>query len=73
MKDNEEVKYYQPKFKKWIMSDKWDSIAEKLSDVHMSIIKQVMNAKKDGDCSWLVWYQCDYVLNRIKEIANKMR
>lgn len=73
MKDNEEVKYYQPKFKRWINSDKWDLIAEKLSDVHMSIIKQVMNAKKDGDCSWLVWHQCDNVLNRIKEVASKMR
>ena len=66
----EEVKYYQPRFARWIKSDKWDSIAEKLSDTNMSIIKQVMNAKKDGDCSWVVWHQCDNVLKNIKKIAN---
>ena len=26
---NEEVRYYQPRFKKWIDSTKWDSIAER--------------------------------------------
>ena len=48
--DNEEVKYYQPRFARWIKSPKWDSIAERLSDTNMSIITRVMNAEKDGDC-----------------------
>lgn len=71
--ETEEVKYYQPKFERWLKSDKWDSIAEKLSDTHISIIKQVMNAKKDGDCSWIVWHQCDNVLDRIRKIAKQLK
>lgn len=46
----EECKFYQPRFKRWIQSEKWDFIAERLPDVSMSIIIQVMNAKRDGDC-----------------------
>lgn len=69
---NEEVRYYQPRFKKWIDSTKWDSIAERLPDEHISIITQVMNAEKDGDCSWLVWHECDHVLESIRKIANRL-
>ena len=71
--ETEEVKYYQPKFERWLKSDKWDSIAEKLSDTYISIIKQVMNAKKDGDCSWIVWHQCDNVLDKIRKIAKQLK
>ena len=71
--ETEEVKYYQPKFERWLKSDKWDSIAEELSDTYISIIKQVMNAKKDGDCSWIVWHQCDNVLDRIRKIAKQLK
>ncbi len=66
--ENAEVKYYKPRFKRWIKSDKWDSIAERLSDISMETITQVMNAEKDGDCSWIIWKDCDYVLDRIREI-----
>lgn len=69
--DNGEVKYYQPRFAKWIQSAKWDSIAERLSETSMSLITQVMNAEKDGDCSWIVWHECDYVLESIRKIANR--
>lgn len=71
--ENEEVKYYQPKFAKWIQSRKWDSIAEELSDTYMDIITRVMNAEKDGDCSWIIWHQCDNVLDRIRKIAKKIK
>lgn len=70
--ENEEVKYYQPRFRKWINSEKWDYIVEKLSDTSINIIKQVMNAKKDGDCSWIVWHQCDNVLDNIRKIAKQI-
>lgn len=70
--DNGEVKYYQPRFAKWIQSAKWDSIAERLSETSMSLITQVMNAEKDGDCSWIVWYECDHVLESIRKIANRL-
>ena len=62
--DNGEVKYYQPRFAKWIQSAKWDT--------SMSLITQVMNADKDGDCSWIVWYECDHVLESIRKIANRL-
>ncbi len=71
--ETEEVKYYQPKFRRWINSKNWDGIAEKLSDTCMTIITQVMNANYDGDCSWTVWYNCDYVLDRIKVISKNIK
>lgn len=70
--DNEEVKYYQPRFSRWIQSAKWDSIADRLSETSMALITQVMNAKKDGDCSWIVWHECDHVLANIRKIANQL-
>lgn len=70
--ENEEVKYWQPRFRKWIKSDKWDYISEKLSDTSISIIRQVMNAEKDGDCSWVVWHQCGNVLERIRTIDKQI-
>ena len=71
--ENEEVNYSKPRFAKWIKSDKWDSIAEKLSDISMETITQVMNAEKDGDCSWIIWKNCDYVLDRIKSISKSLK
>lgn len=70
--ENEELKYYQSRFRKWINSNKWDYISEKLSDTSISTITQVMNAKKDGDCSWVVWKNCDYVLDNIRRIAKNI-
>lgn len=70
--DNEEVKYYKPRFERWIRSAKWDSIAEKLFDTDIAIITKVMNAEKDGDCSWIIWKNCDYVLDRIRKINKSL-
>lgn len=67
--ETDEVKYYQPRFKRWIQSEKWDSIAEELSDSVMNIIEQIMKAEKDGDCSWVIWKSADYALERVREIA----
>ena len=71
--EREEVRYYQPRFARWIRSNRWDSIAEVLPDTCIDIITQVMNAEKDGDCSWLVWKNCDYVLDRIRAIDKKLK
>ena len=71
--ENNEIKYYQPRFAKWIASKKWDAIIERLSDTNINIIIRVMNAKKDGDCNWLVWRQCDNVLDSIKRIASQIK
>ena len=64
--ENEEVNYYKPRFTRWIKSNKWDSIAD------MEIITRVMNAEKDGDCSWIIWSNCDYVLDRIRNISKEV-
>ena len=70
--ETSEIKYYQPRFVRWIQSAKWDSIAERLSETYMDIIIQVMNAQKDGDCSWIIWHECDHVLDNIRKIAKKI-
>lgn len=44
--ENKGVNYYKPRFKRWIESKRWDSIAERLSDTSMETITQVINAKK---------------------------
>lgn len=67
----EEILHYQPKFARWIKSKKWDSIAEKINKDFISIIGMVMQAEYDGDCSWVVWKQCDYILDRIHQIAKE--
>lgn len=67
----DEVKYWKPRFERWLKSDKWDSIANELYDTDLAIITKVMNAEKDGDCSWLVWKNCDYALEHIRKIAEK--
>lgn len=69
----DEVKCYQSKFRRWINSKYWDSIANKLFDTDIAIIEKVMNAEKDGDCSWIVWKNCDYVLDRIRTISKKIK
>lgn len=70
--ETSEIKYYQPRFARWIQSAKWDSIAERLSEIYMDMIIQVMNAKKDGDCSWIIWHECDHILDNIRKIAKKI-
>lgn len=42
-------------------------------DTDIAIIEKVMNAEKDEDCSWIVWKNCDYVLDRIRTISKKIR
>lgn len=69
----DEVKYWKPRFARWIQSTKWDSIANELHDTDISIITKVMNAEKDRDCSWLVWKNCNNVLEHIRKIAKKMK
>ena len=70
--ETSEIKYYQPRFARWIQSAKWDSIAERLSETYMEIIIQVMNTQKDGDCSWIIWHECDHILDNIRKIAKKI-
>lgn len=68
MQECNELKYYKPRFERWVKSENWDSIAGRLSDACMDIIIHVMNAEKDGDCAYIVWANCDYVLDRIRTI-----
>lgn len=68
-----EVKFYQSRFARWIQSAKWDSIANELYDADIEIITKVMNAEKDRGCNWLVLKNCDYVLDRIRDINKKLK
>lgn len=71
--DNEQVRYYKPRFARWIKSDKWDSIADELSDINIAVVTKVMNAEKDSDCSYVVWANCDYVLDCIRRISKNLK
>lgn len=70
---DEQIKYYQPRFKRWIKSSGWDGIVGRLPNASINIITKVVNAKKDDDCSWIVWANCDYVLSEIRRINEKMK
>ena len=69
--EKEEVSYYQPKFRRWIDSRKWNNISERLEN-YVGVIGMVMSAEYDGDCSWVIWKQCDYILERIRQIAKEI-
>ena len=69
----DEVKYWKPRFERWLKSDKCESIANELYDTDIAIISKIMNAEKDEDCNWLVWKNCDYVLEHIRKIATKLK
>jgi len=71
--DNEQVRYYKPRFARWIKSNKWDLIAEELSDISTAVVTKVMNAEKDSDCSWIVWANCDHVLDSIRRIDKNLK
>ena len=64
---------YQKKFKKWIMKDNWDSIAERLSPSLMSIVTIVMNAKSEKDVSFIVLKNLDYTICKIESIDKSLR
>ncbi len=71
--ETEEVNYYKPRFARWIKSNKWTALQKDyLMHIYMEIITMVMNAEKDGDCSWIIWSNCDYVLNRIRNISKEL-
>lgn len=46
--DNGEVKYYQPRFAKWIQSAKWDSIAVILSILVDTFISKISFPMQPG-------------------------
>ncbi len=71
--DRDEIKYYQPRFARWISSNKWDAISEKLPDMSIALITQIMNAEYDEDCSWIICKSADYVLEQIRKIAKKVK
>ena len=64
---------YQKKFRKWIMKDNWDSIAERLSPSLMSIVTIVMNANSEKDVSFIVLKNLDYTLCKIEAINASLK
>lgn len=70
---NDEINYYQPKFRKWILSKYWDDIVERLTDTEVNIITRVMNAERDEDCNYVLWKQCDYILERIQKKRKEIK
>jgi len=69
----DEINKYQEKFNKYILSDNWDIIADRLNDSLMSIITITMNAKSEKDVSYLVLQNLEYALNKVKEIDRSLK
>jgi len=69
----DEINKYQEKFNKYILSDNWDIIADRLNDSLMSIITITMNAKSEKDVSYLVLQNLEYTLNKVKEIDRSLK
>ncbi len=70
--DLKELKKYQKWFERQIQSKDWDSIANRVGDLHMTIITKLMNAQKPNELNYLIWSQLDYVKERIKEIRKTL-
>jgi hypothetical protein len=68
-----EFQKIQKFFSKNINSDKWDYVAEKLPDAHISIISQIMKADDPKKVNWLVLRNAYYVIDRIKELKKGER
>jgi len=68
---NQELKEWQEKLSKYILSDKWDRIVEQLSDIELNQIQLVTRADSFKDVNWLVWNNMDSVIKTIQSMYNK--
>ncbi len=64
-----ELRKYQKWFGRQIQSKNWDSIANRMSDLHIRIISRVMKAENPNELNYIIWKQLDYV----KELIIKIR
>lgn len=72
-KSYSEVNYFHARFKRWINSQKWDYISERLSENDIDILTRVMNCEYDEQLSWVVWKYCDYLLEKIIKYSKEIK
>ncbi|MBO5387277.1 MAG: hypothetical protein J6A59_03955 [Lachnospiraceae bacterium] len=68
---NLQLKNWQSKLSKYILSDKWDSISEQLSEIELQSIKIINNANSHKDVNWLIWGEMDNIIKVIKSMYSK--
>lgn len=68
---NQELKEWQEKLSKYILSDKWDRIVEQLSEIELNQIQLVTRADSFKDVNWLVWNNMGSVLKTIQSMYSK--
>lgn len=64
--DLKELKRYQNWFKRQISSKDWDSISDRISDLHIDIIGRVMRAESPNEINYIIWKQLDYIKDVIR-------
>lgn len=70
---NAELKKWQNRAKRLILSDYYDSVAKKLSELDFSILRKITNAESHRDINYYLWNSgmiervLDKVADKIKE------
>lgn len=68
---NKQLKQWKDFLSKNILSDKWDIIAEQLTELEIQQIKIITNADSYKDVNWLVWENIETVIKTIKFMSSK--
>lgn len=76
---NKQLKNWQARAKRLILSDYYDSAAERLSDLDFSILQKITNAKSHKDINLYLWnsgmieWTLDKVAEKLKEARRESR
>lgn len=70
--DLKALKSYQNWFKRQIASKDWDSIADRISDIHAIMIGRLMKAEKPDELNYVIWSQLDFIKDKIREIRKSL-
>lgn len=68
---NSDLKEWQEKLSKYILSDKWDSISEQLSELEIRQIQIINSAESYKDVNWVVWNNTKSLIKTIKIMYSK--
>lgn len=72
---NAELKKWQNRAKRLILSDYYDSAAEKLSEIDFTVLQKITNAESHEDISYFLWNSgmIERVLDKVSEKIKEAR
>lgn len=72
---NKQLKNWQARAKRLILSDYYDSAAERLSDLDFSILQKITNAESHKDINLYLWNSgmIEWTLDRVAEKLKEAR